>query len=45
MIMGSRRHGSRFGTAIANVGDLNMDGYEGKKYINEWRISSLMLLK
>lgn len=31
MIMGSRRHGARFGTAVANVGDLNLDGYEGKQ--------------
>jgi hypothetical protein len=30
--MGSRRHGARFGTALANVGDLNMDGYEGRKF-------------
>jgi hypothetical protein len=30
--MGSRRYGARFGTAVANVGDLNMDGYEGKKW-------------
>ncbi|KDR08411.1 Integrin alpha-PS3 [Zootermopsis nevadensis] len=28
MIMGNRRYGARFGTAVANVGDLNMDGYE-----------------
>jgi hypothetical protein len=33
MIMGSRRCGARFGTAVANVGDLNMDGYEGKQSI------------
>jgi hypothetical protein len=32
MIMGSRQHGARFGTALANTGDLNMDGYEGRKY-------------
>jgi hypothetical protein len=32
MIMGSRRYGARFGTAVANVGDLNMDGYEGKQW-------------
>jgi hypothetical protein len=31
MIMGSRRYGARFGTAVANVGDLNLDGYEGKQ--------------
>ncbi|KDR08408.1 Integrin alpha-4 [Zootermopsis nevadensis] len=30
MIMGNRRYGARFGTAVANVGDLNMDGYEGE---------------
>jgi hypothetical protein len=30
--MGSRRYGARFGTAVANVGDLNMDGYEGKQW-------------
>ena len=30
MIMGNRRYGARFGTAVANVGDLNLDGYEGK---------------
>jgi hypothetical protein len=30
MIMGSHQYGARFGTALANVGDLNMDGYEGK---------------
>jgi hypothetical protein len=29
--MGNRQHGARFGTAVANVGDLNMDGYEGKR--------------
>ncbi|XP_023711534.1 integrin alpha-9 isoform X2 [Cryptotermes secundus] len=28
MILGSRRHGARFGIALANIGDLNMDGYE-----------------
>jgi hypothetical protein len=32
MIMGNHRYGARFGTAVANVGDLNMDGYEGKQY-------------
>jgi hypothetical protein len=32
MIMGSRRYGARFGTAVANVGDLNLDGYEGKQW-------------
>ena len=32
IIMGSRRYGARFGTAVANVGDLNMDGYEGKQW-------------
>jgi len=32
MIMGSRHYGARFGTAVANVGDLNMDGYEGKQW-------------
>jgi hypothetical protein len=32
MIMGSRRYGARFGTAVANVGDLNSDGYEGKQW-------------
>jgi hypothetical protein len=31
MIVGSRRNGARFGTAVANVGDLNWDGYEGKQ--------------
>lgn len=30
MIMGNQQYGARFGTAVANVGDLNMDGYEGK---------------
>jgi hypothetical protein len=30
MIMGSQQYGARFGTAVVNVGDLNMDGYEGK---------------
>jgi hypothetical protein len=30
--MGSRQYGARFGTAVANVGDLNMDGYEGKQW-------------
>jgi hypothetical protein len=32
MIMGNRRYGARFGTAVANVGDLNMDGYEGESW-------------
>ncbi|PSN55210.1 hypothetical protein C0J52_00626 [Blattella germanica] len=27
-IMGRRKHGARFGTAIANIGDLNFDGFE-----------------
>jgi hypothetical protein len=30
MIMGNRQPGARFGTTVANVGDLNMDGYEGE---------------
>ena len=34
MIMGSRQYGARFGTAVANVGDLNLDGYEGKQWSN-----------
>ncbi|PNF29696.1 hypothetical protein B7P43_G13069, partial [Cryptotermes secundus] len=28
IIMGNQQYGARFGTAVANVGDLNMDGYE-----------------
>jgi hypothetical protein len=43
--MGSRQHGSRFSTALANVGDLNMDGYAGRTYEHKWKISSLMLLQ
>ena len=30
--MGSRQYGARFGTAVANVGDFNLDGYEGKQW-------------
>lgn len=45
MILGSRRHGARFGTALANVGDLNMDGYEGRTYEHKRKIPSLMLLQ
>jgi hypothetical protein len=44
MIMGSRRNGARFGTALANIGDLNMDGYEGRKYKYKWKFPSFMLL-
>jgi hypothetical protein len=36
--MGSRRYGARFGTAVANVGDLNMDGYEGKQWSNTLKV-------
>jgi hypothetical protein len=39
MIMGSHQYGARFGTALANVGDLNMDGYEGKMWIHETRMN------
>jgi hypothetical protein len=38
MIMGSQQYGARFGTAVANVGDLNMDGYEGKLWSYKMRI-------
>jgi hypothetical protein len=38
MIMGSHHYGARFGTAVANVGDLNMDGYEGKLWSQKMRI-------
>ncbi|XP_069681839.1 integrin alpha-PS4-like [Periplaneta americana] len=27
-LMGSRKHNARFGTALVNVGDLNLDGFE-----------------
>jgi len=44
MIMGSRRYGARFGTAVANVGDLNMDGYEGKQWSYKgWSLRLLSL--
>jgi hypothetical protein len=38
MIMGSHQYGARFGTSLANVGDLNMDGYEGKLWVHKTRI-------
>jgi hypothetical protein len=38
MIMGSQLYGARFGTALANVGDLNLDGYEGKLWSHRMRI-------
>jgi hypothetical protein len=38
MIMGNHRYGARFGTAVANVGDLNMDGYEGKQCSHSTKI-------
>jgi hypothetical protein len=45
MIMGSSRYGARFGTAVANVGDLNLDGYEGKQWsYKEWSPRPLTLL-
>jgi hypothetical protein len=44
MIMGSRRYGARFGTAVANVGDLNLDGYEGnQRSYNGWSPRPLSL--
>jgi len=40
--MGSRRYGARFGTAVANVGDLNLDGYEGKQWSYTLTLRRLM---
>jgi hypothetical protein len=37
--MGNRQYGARFGTAVANLGDLNMDGYEGKQWMEQFRMT------
>ena len=41
--MGRRVAGARFGTAVANVGDLNYDGAEGNLNSSHHRLKGIVL--